>query len=117
MKVLDKIDRSRHERFPVTGRFAAIDTRCGMIPLSERPEHWRLKYGFSVYCTIVGPEKASNDMVDKARRQIAREIFGEITDDLFELNRMLLEEHYRPSDDPAITIIDNLIRKTRGERA
>jgi hypothetical protein len=79
--------------------------------------HWVWRYGFEVHCEFTGPEEAFEHMFDHARGLIAREIFGEITDDLFELQRHLLEEgSYRDETDAAMAIIHKLIRKVRGER-
>ncbi|HEU4345784.1 MAG TPA: hypothetical protein VFU31_29900 [Candidatus Binatia bacterium] len=117
MKVLDRIDRKRLEQVPVISRFAIVEPEYEALPpAADRPEHWRWKYGFEIHCNFTGPREASDHMADHARRLIAREIFGEITDDLFELQRTLLEESYRRDGDPAMTIINNLIRKVRGER-
>lgn len=118
MKILDKIDTKIGDQVPVRTRFAKVSTTRRFI---EEPQachtYWELSYGFQVQCTITGPREHSRDMLDNARMLIAREVFGEITDDLIELKRELLEEDtFRPQGDPAMKIVNRLIRKVSGER-
>ena len=115
MKILDKINIKCGEQVPVSGRFAIVESENKEpLRLSERPEQWKWDYGIRIHCDFVGPPTASENLAYQARRMIAKELFGEITDDLFQLKRLLMEESYRPIGDPVMAIIDNLIKETRG---
>ena len=118
MKILDIMEAKRLKRVPEINRFAKVNATYEALPSPDIPYHWQWKIGFDVYSVFTGPERSDDHMshlFENARRLVAREVFGELTDDLFELLRTLSEEGYRPEDDKAMQIINKLISKTRGE--
>jgi len=119
MKVLDAIEAARGDRVMPRGRFANINaTYEATAPekIMMGATHWMWQFGLGVGVTTTGPDEAREDMAEKAKKMIARELYGEVVDDLHELMRVLDEEEYRPMDDPATSKIRTMIRKLNGDQ-
>lgn len=116
MKIFDAIKAKRlNQKAPIT-RFARIDATCSAIPNLYKLDQFEWRIGAEVFCRLSGPAKAHEHTLRKAMDLIAKEVYGEIVDDLIELERILLEEQYRPTGDPAINAIHSMIMKMRGEK-
>lgn len=115
MKVFEAITAKRLKRVPPTGRFAHIEAEYDVAPVQGgEPDHFQWKYGIQLRCSFVGPEEASEHALKQARRLIAKELYGEVENELLALMRTLMEEQYRPADDPAMAIITDLLNRIRG---
>lgn len=117
LKIFNHLERTRRERVP--SRFGRTEvTRKVEVPNEMAPLEDRFVYEYQVrvFCRTVGPSFETEPMVDRARRMIARELYGPVQSDLIRLREMLWEEeHYRPPGDPVLTLIDDMLRKMRGE--
>jgi hypothetical protein len=60
-------------------------------------------------------QDAGEEDMQRAVDLISREVYGELLDDAFELNRILHNEFYRGIDDKAANIVINMINKMRGK--
>lgn len=117
MKALDAIEDARGDRVVPRGRFANICPTYEATPPSGvmlGAEYWVWRFDVKVGVVLSGPHSAREELAVKAKRMIARELYGEIIDDLHELMRVLDEEEYRPIDDPATSKIRTMIRKLSG---
>lgn len=72
------------------------------------PRQFEFRHSVIVGVKQVGPKEAVDQLYGQARRAIARELYGEVLDDLCELERLLYEEAYRPADDPILTKIRSI---------
>lgn len=113
MKIFEAIQAERLKRVAPASRFVRIDPEFSVTQL-DIPNQYRWQYGICLRCFFTGPEEGEEQYGNQARRLIAREVYGEIIDDLIELSRVLMEESYRPATDPALAILENSIRKMQG---
>lgn len=86
-------------------------------PSSQKAEGalWRRVYTVTVGCSLIGPEEASENMAEKAKRMIARELYGELEDDIRDAIEVANEEAYRPENDPLLKVLEGMLRKVRGD--
>ena len=118
MKILDAIEEARGDRVVPSGRFSNISPTYEATPpekIMMGASHWMWQFDLGVGVTMTGPDEARESLAEKAKRMIARELYGELVDDLHELMRVLDEECYRANDDPAQSKITAMIRKMRGD--
>lgn len=116
MKIFEAITAERLRQIAPKTRFARIEAHHDVSPIPHLPEeHFEWKIGATVFTRFSGPIKAREQMMRQAQRFIAQEIYGELMNDLIELQRILLEDQYRGPGDPAMDAIDAILRKMRGE--
>jgi hypothetical protein len=117
MKIFQAMEAARGRQVPVIPRFARMEADCsGALPDPKgHPNRFLWRYGVQLYCMFVGPEEAEEHLAQQARRMIAREVYGDVRDDLFELMRLLTEENYRASDDPVMAHITGMLQKMAGD--
>ena len=77
--------------------------------------HWRVRHEVTVGFECTGPESTIPKMRENAVRAIAREVFGELQNDLQDLRVSLWEENfYREHDDPVFLKIEAMLLKMGG---
>jgi hypothetical protein len=115
MKVFDAIRLADKNQVPArVGRVQSVATTepLGSMVLDC---HWRVRHEVTVAFESTGPEAAIPDMRKKAVRAIAREVFGELQNDLQDLRVSLWEEDfYRASDNPVFLKIEDMLSKMGG---
>lgn len=117
MKILKSIYSEMFERVPIVKNFVNVDADLDAVPEPDYPDKVRLRFQVRFWMYMIGIEGDANalrHMKDRARRFIAREMYGEAIEDLIKLEVLMMEETYRSEDDKAITAIRNLIRKMEG---
>lgn len=117
MKLFDAIKAKQMDRIAPITRFACIDPQYeAKLSLdSPTPDHYQWRIGAEISCVLSGPIKAREQLMKQAHRMIAKEVYGEIIDDLIELQRILYEEQYRADGDPVFDAIRKMINKMQGE--
>ena len=118
MKVLEAIQATKQKRVPVgIGRVSAVfDANAEPGVGLGVDTQWQVSYEARIRSVQTGPEKALGEMTRRAKRIIADEAFGEITSDLLILRELLWEDaQYRAPDDPILTQVETMLRKTRGD--
>ncbi len=118
MKLLDVIEEKQR------GRVAQTRTVADYTALSPKeatanlpPDHWEWTFVARVGCIQTGPEEAREHLAKRARRLIAREVFGELEDDIQAVLELLWEEnHYREPGDPVLSYLESMLRKVRGDQ-
>lgn len=117
MKLLDNITAElvMHNsmtplRVPHVPRFALGETTLDTQSL-DMPEYFRWRVGVTVFNVFEGPKTGKAHYLKTAKRMIAREVYGEILDDLFVLTRLLHEEGPRLPGDKVSEALHALIRK------
>ena len=114
MYILDTIEAKRMRQVVPRARFAFVEPEYAVaLPPPDRPNHFQWKYGIQLSCVFTGPEKCEEQFTRQARRMLARELYGELEDDLLVLLRLMMEDGYRPSDDPVMQAIEGMLRKIR----
>ncbi len=109
---LDKIYPLKTGKRVLDTRFAdlAIDSTIEEVPMSvEHDIVWNV--GVTASLTMFGPSSEASQMTTRARRCIAKEIYGDLYDDCMLLERILHEETYRAPGDPAVTFLRSIMEK------
>lgn len=114
MKIFEAIKAKRERQVAVMTRFARIEPEYELSN-GSRPDHFQWKIGAEIFCRFTGPLEAKEHLTRQATRMIAKEVYGEIVDDLMALQLLLMEEQYRADGDPALAAIHNMRRKMCGE--
>ncbi len=115
MNIFQRMEDTRRRRVCPPSR---TEVTYKSIPDTEAylsEDHWEWRWQVSVGCKQFGPESSREEMAKRARRMIARELYGEIQDDLMELLEYLYEESYRTADDPVLGKLGEILRKISGD--
>lgn len=85
-----------------------------LTTFSETP-HWEWEYTITFGCVLKGPEEAKTILEEQAKRMIAREVYGELENDIRDAIEIALEESFRTKEDPLMKVLDTMLLKVRGE--
>lgn len=117
MKLLDAVVANYlGERAP-KARFcdrAVTGERIARPQDMERIFLWKIKTELS--CTLPGRIDERDRLIVNAVSLIAREVYGEVVDDLYELLGMLHREGYRGVEDPICIKIKDMIDDMQGRK-
>lgn len=104
MKLLEALEAKR------SNRFLRVEIRDTCLP-ANRDDLFEWVVSATVSARIVGSAEMEDCLKLQARKMIAREIYGEIVNDLYNLKLQLSNECYRAADDDALAAIDAMIDK------
>lgn len=72
---------------------------------------WTWVYGITGTVTLFGPEESREELRARAREMLIKEIYGELQDDILEIQYSLWKEGWRAPDDSVMIALNNLLRK------
>jgi len=117
LRLLKAIRVAGQQRTPAyAGRMKVIQKTETLGPALAFDNYLRVTFEAAVRFETTGPEEALSEMKRKAELALAREVFGEIEDDLKSLQILLWEEDiYRGPQDPVMTKLNDMLKTLKGE--
>lgn len=116
LAIFHHLDAKIARASPPRLRFAEIETEIGIYQPSHLPsDRWIWEVSAKVTSRVRGNQNEKENAIMIAKRLIAKEVYGELVDDAFEVLRMLHEECPRNLDDPIIKLVNNMIDKMEGK--
>lgn len=119
MKLLDQIEAKRGREVAThdqPSRFVKASVGNEAV-LLDFPRRWRWRYQVRFWCDFLGTWQDEPHIKEKARQLIAKEVYGELSDDLLQLQSLLFRERYRDAADPILRHVEMMFKKTIGMRA
>lgn len=113
MKILEAIEaRILRQKAPPV-RFATVIADEDISEAGPYDDLYEIRHSITVYVDQIGPRDASGEMMRRARGLLAKQIYGEVEDNLMELLHILYKEGDFQRNSPVIQKMDEMLSEIR----